>query len=69
MRAVIVVVARVEVPVIVVLPVVSEVIERLGLSAMVEVEVKSMLAPAVKYDTGVLKKLFQLDEEAVRGIE
>jgi hypothetical protein len=36
---------------------------------MVEVEVKSMLAPAVKYDTGVLKKLFQLDEEAVRGIE
>lgn len=63
------VVAKVEVPVMVVLPVVSDVMERLGLREMVEVEEKRMLAPAVRYETGVLKKLFQLDEEAVRGIE
>ncbi len=62
------VVAKVEVPVMVVLPVVSDVMERLGLREMVEVEEKRMLAPAVRYETGVLKKLFQLDEEAVRGI-
>lgn len=43
-----VVVASVEVPVIVVLPVTSDVIERLGLRAIVEVEEKRMLAPEVK---------------------
>lgn len=63
-----VVVASVEVPVIVVLPVVSDVMERLGLREMVEVLVKRRLAPCVRYDTGELKKEFQLEEEAVRGI-
>jgi hypothetical protein len=43
-----VVVASVEVPVIVALPVTSDVIERLGLRAIVEVEEKRMLAPEVK---------------------
>ncbi len=52
----------------VVLPVVREVMERLGLRAIVEVEEKRMLAPAVRYDTGELKNEFQLDEDAESGM-
>ena len=40
-----------------------------GVIAIVLVPEKRMLAPLVKYDTGVLKKLFQLVEDAVREIE
>lgn len=43
-----VVVASVEVPVIVVLPVVSDVIERLGLREIVDVEENRIFTPAVK---------------------
>ena len=41
----------------------------LAVIAIVPVEEKRTLAPAVKNDTGELKKLFQLVEEAVRGKE
>ena len=51
------------------LVVVIEVTIGLGLSEIVDVEEKRMLAPAVRYDTGELKKLFQLVEDAVSGIE
>jgi hypothetical protein len=39
----------------------------LGVREMVEVEERRMLDPAVRYDTGELKKLFQRDVDAVSG--
>ena len=61
-------VARVEVPEIVALP--EEVIVvkvGLGVSPMVDVDVKTMLDPAMRCDTGVLKKLDHCDVEAESG--
>ncbi len=65
-----VVVARVVVPETEVSPVTVSV-EKVGVvvTPIVEVPVKTRLLPARRYDTGELKKEFQLDEEAVRGIE
>ena len=62
-------VARVVVPEIVALP--EEVIvvkDGLGEMPMVEVPVKITLDPAMRYETGVLKKLDHCDVEAVSGM-
>lgn len=62
-------VAKVEVPATEISPVVVSVVKvGVVVTPMVEVPEKMTLAPAVRYDTGELKKEFQLDDEAVRGI-
>jgi hypothetical protein len=48
---------------------VTDVTETFGLRAMVDVEEKRIFAPAVRYDTGELKKEFQLVDDAVSGME
>ena len=71
-----VVVASVEVPVTERVPpteslplVVTEVNVGVGVIPMVDVPEKRMLEPAVKYYTGVLKKLVHCDDDAVSGME
>lgn len=68
-------VAKVEVPVTERVPpmlvspvVVSEVKEGVAERPMVEVEVKVIFAPAVRLETGELKKEFHCVDDAVRGI-
>lgn len=48
--------------------VVSEVKEGVAERPMVEVEVKVIFAPAVKLDTGEVKKEFHCVDDAVRGM-
>ena len=67
-RVVAVVVASVVVPEIVALPEEVTVVKvGLGETPMVEVPVKTTLDPAMRYETGVLKKLDHCDVEAESG--
>jgi hypothetical protein len=53
----------------VVVPDVSVVNVGVSDTPMVEVEERTILFPAVKYDTGESKKEFQLVDDAVNGME
>jgi hypothetical protein len=52
-------------------PVVLSTVVKVGVAdiEIVEVEERITLVPAVRYATGVLKKEFQLDDDAVSGTE